>query len=171
MKQSFVTIATIGKPVGLQGAVWVNSFCDTLITNYLPWRIGHALDAATIYTQAHCKRFDADKNRLLIMLPEVTNKKTAQFLCHMSVWIEQTQLAALAVDEYYWHHLIGCEVIKQDTKESFGYVDHMMRQGSADIMVVISKIGKRVLIPFIQPQVICRVDIVACVIEVDWDYY
>ncbi|KAA1461413.1 ribosome maturation factor RimM, partial [Enterobacter hormaechei] len=83
------------------------------------------------------------------------------------------QLPELDTGDYYWKDLIGCQVIST-AGYNLGTVNDMMETGSNDVMVVKANLKdafgvKERLIPFLDGQVIKKVDLATKTIEVDWD--
>ena len=75
----------------------------------------------------------------------------------------------LAADDFYWHDLIGCEVVnEQDVK--LGKVKKIMETGANDVLVL--NPDNR-LLPYVWKQVIKSVNVEHKLIKVDWpeDYF
>ncbi|MCE1731900.1 ribosome maturation factor RimM, partial [Enterobacter hormaechei] len=75
--------------------------------------------------------------------------------------------------DYYWKDLIGCQVINT-TGYNLGTIHDMMETGSNDVMVIKANLKdafgiKERLVPFLDGQVIKKVDLATKTIEVDWD--
>ena len=79
----------------------------------------------------------------------------------------------LSEGEYYWSDLIGCQVVNLKGYQ-MGEVTELMETGSNDVLVVKAKLNdaygmKERLIPFLEGQVIKKIDLATSSIEVDWD--
>ena len=98
--------------------------------------------------------------------PELAGRFTG---CEVAV--EASELAELEAGEYYWHQLQGLRVINL-AGENFGRVGHLLETGANDVLVVEPEAGsiddRQRLIPLVWERVVRRVDLQACVIEVDW---
>jgi 16S rRNA processing protein RimM len=68
--------------------------------------------------------------------------------------------------EYYWHDLIGLQVVT-GSGVSLGNIVEMMETGANDVMIVDG--DRRRWVPFILPSVVTEVDVAAGVCRVDWD--
>lgn len=71
--------------------------------------------------------------------------------------IEENQLTDLEEDEYYYHEIVGCEVITVDN-ETLGIIKEILSPGANDVWVVQREKGKDLLIPFIH-DVVQEIDI------------
>ena len=70
--------------------------------------------------------------------------------------VAQEQLTELEEDEFYYHEIIGLEIVT-DEGEVLGKVTEILSPGSNDVWVVKQKGKKELLIPFIEP-VVYKVD-------------
>lgn len=73
--------------------------------------------------------------------------------------IGEHQLTELEEDEYYYHEIIGCEVVTGDD-EKIGEIKEILSPGANDVWVVSQPNGKDVFIPYIK-EVVTDVDIEA----------
>jgi len=78
----------------------------------------------------------------------------------------RSTLPATEAGEYYWHDLIGLQVVT-GSGVSLGNIVEMMETGANDVMIVDG--DRRRWVPFILPSVVTEVDVAAGVCRVDWD--
>ena len=71
----------------------------------------------------------------------------------MGVLVTRDSLPEIDAGEYYWHQLIGKEVINLDGN-SFGKVREMFSNGAQDVMVVSTPNNDEILIPIIADIVV-----------------
>jgi 16S rRNA processing protein RimM len=71
--------------------------------------------------------------------------------------IPESQLTPLDENEFYFHEIIGCEVLTLDG-ELVGKVKEILTPGANDVWVIKGKTGKELLIPYIE-QVVKEIDI------------
>ncbi|MFN7250865.1 MAG: ribosome maturation factor RimM [Anaerobacillus sp.] len=72
--------------------------------------------------------------------------------------VPEEQLSELADEEYYYHEIIGCNVVTEEGEE-LGKIKEILATGAKDVWVVQRKNGgKDLLLPYIE-QVIKGVDI------------
>jgi len=80
--------------------------------------------------------------------------------------IPRSALPATEKGEYYWHDLVGLQVTTT-TDVNLGRIIEMLETGANDVMVVQGE--RRRWVPFILPDVITEIDLVAGICRVDWD--
>lgn len=157
----------LGRIVGAHGVRgWVRVESHTQprqnIFQYQPWTLCHrgferSVDAA---------RGQSLGQRLIAHWPGLEDRSQAEALIGAEILVPRASLPPAAADEYYWVDLEGLRVVGV-TGFDFGSIDHMLATGSNDVMAVRGE--RERLIPFIQGDVVKRVDLEAGLIEVDWD--
>lgn len=95
----------------------------------------------------------------------IDDRDTAARLIGADVAVARADMPELAPGEYYWHDLVGLEVINRQGR-SLGRVGAMMETGANDVLVVQG--DRERLIPFVFGVIIERVDPAAGTISVDW---
>jgi 16S rRNA processing protein RimM len=75
-----------------------------------------------------------------------------------------SDLLELEEDQYYYHEIIGCNVVTDEGVE-LGIVTDILTPGANDVWVVTRPVGKPVLLPVID-DVVLKVDVAAKRIEV-----
>lgn len=149
---------------GVQGGIRLESHTEPRenIFDYLPWVLRHR-GTERIIASVHGR---AQGQRLVAQLPEIETRDQAEALIGAEIWIARDILPPPQADEYYWVDLEGLRVVGVDGVE-FGRISHMLATGSNDVMAVTGERNR--LIPFIQGDVVKRVDVDAGLVEVDWD--
>lgn len=156
----------VGKVSGVYGVKgWVKIYSHTQprenILDYNPWllRIGGSWQPFQVEAgKAHGKG-------VIAQLEGMTDRDQALLLRNAEIAISKDQLSGLEQDEYYWSDLIGLRVVNTDGIE-FGIIDSLFETGANDVIVV--KGEEERLIPFVQPDVVAKVDLEAGVMTVDW---
>ena len=107
--------------------------------------------------------------RLLLKINGIDNPEQARELVHSDLAVTRDQLPPLNEGEYYWHDLIGLEVLNQD-EISLGKVKQIAETGANDVLIINEEgEGKsRILIPLIMNVYVKQVDLIANTIHVDW---
>ena len=82
--------------------------------------------------------------------------------------VNRKDLPELSPNSYYWRDLIGFEVNNEDNL-NLGILDSFFETGSNDVMIVIGSNKNRMLIPFINVEVVKKVDLKKKIISVDWN--
>jgi len=159
-----IVMGKIAGVFGVQG--WCKVFSHTSprknILQYSPWYLKRNGDWQLINVQQGREQGKG----LVAQLEGIDDRDSAAALNGLEVAIKQSQLPKLAKDEYYWSDLIGLKV-ETVTGVSLGKVTNMMETGANDVLIV--KGDQERLIPFLQPDVVNKVDIETGLITVDWD--
>ena len=148
---------------GLQGWVKVFSYTNprTNILNYAPW---------SIKVDGNFQSIDITSGReqsktIVAHIKGIDNREDSQKFIGQDIYINKEQLPELTQGEYYWHELIGFDVINKD-EERLGTVDYFVETGANDVLVVKGK--KEYWIPYIEPFLV-SIDSKNNKILVDWD--
>jgi len=159
-----IVVGKIAGVFGVQG--WCKVFSHTSprknILQYSPWYLERNGEWQLINVQQGREQGKG----LVAQLEGINDRDAAAALNGLEVAIKQSQLPELPKDEYYWSDLIGLKV-ETVTGVSLGKVIDMMETGANDVLIV--KSDQERLIPFLQPDVVNKVDIEAGLIKVDWD--
>ena len=87
------------------------------------------------------------QNILIIKFVECSDRNTAEALKGTELFINKSELAAAAEDEFYYSDLIGLQVFDQDGKD-WGTIKNVANYGAEDIL----DIGE-FMVPFIKDAV------------------
>ena len=161
---NWVIVGRFGRTHGIKGNIIVHSFTEPYdnIKRYTPcyayidqqWR------------QIKFTHFDVKAKNIIAQVEGYETQEHDAKLTNVDIAIENGQLAALSTDEYYWHELVGMQVVNL-TGEKFGEVSAILPTGSNDVLVVQGE--RRHLIPYILEQFIISIDRKSRLITVDWD--
>ena len=166
-----LVLGKMGSTYGIRG--WLRVFSSTedaeSIFEYQPWFIQRAGKWQVIELEGW-KRHTQD---LIIKVKGVDDRDAANLLTNCEIVVDSKQLPVLEDGDYYWKDLFGCQVVTTSGYE-LGKIIDMMETGSNDVMVVKANLKdafglKERLIPFLDGQVIKKVDLATQTIEVDWD--
>lgn len=108
---------------------------------------------------------------IIVKLKGVEDRDAAALLTNFEIAVDSTQLPDLDNDEYYWKDLMGCHVVTSEGYD-LGTVIDMMETGSNDVLVIKANLKdafgiKERLVPFLDGQVIKKVDLSTKIIEVE----
>ena len=81
----------------------------------------------------------------VVALEGVADRNRAEELVGCQVWVAEEYLAPLADDEFYWHDVMGAEVVDQEGN-SLGNLTSLLAAGGTELMVV-QLDGNEMLIP------------------------
>ncbi|PIE44991.1 MAG: 16S rRNA processing protein RimM [Gammaproteobacteria bacterium] len=97
----------------------------------------------------------------------VNSRESASAYVGKILLIKNSDLPKLE-NEYYWHELIGLQVINQQG-QALGKIVEMMETGANDVMVINSDNGEEILIPYSLSHFVRCVDIKKGIMQVDWE--
>ncbi len=166
-----IILGKMGAAYGIRG--WLKVFSSTeaaeSIFDYQPWFI----QRAGKWHQVELESWRYHNQELIIKVKGIDDRDTATQLTNCEITVDSAQLPELDDSDYYWKDLMGLQVVNVDNYE-MGKVTDMMETGSNDVLVVKANLKdafgvKERLIPFLDEQVIKKVDLATGVIEVDWD--
>lgn len=162
--QHWVDIGNVTGVFGLKGWVRVYSYTAPRknILDYSPWflyRDGEYIRYNVVDGACHGRG-------IIVKLEGVDNPEEAAELKATKIQVSRDQLGPLEQGEYYWIDLEGLNVVTE-SGELLGDVDHLIETGANDVLVV--KGERERLLPFVQGQVIKKIDMKAGKIIVDWD--
>ena len=148
---------------GLQGWVKVFSYTNprTNILNYSPWSIKVDGNFQSIVITSGREQ----SKTIVAHIKGIDNREDSQKFIGQDIYINKEQLPELTQGEYYWHELIGFDVINK-YEEQLGTVDYFVETGANDVLVVKGK--KEYWIPYIEPFLV-SIDSKNNKILVDWD--
>jgi 16S rRNA processing protein RimM len=160
----WVIVGRFGRAHGIKGFVTVHSFTDPRenILRYTDW---HAyIDKC--WQPLKILHLEVNNKSILAQIEGYREREHVANLTNVEIAISRAQLPSLNVGEYYWHQLVGLEVIDQQDR-SLGKVVEIMPTGANDVLVVEGE--KRHLIPYLPGQFVVDVDLIQKRIKVDWD--
>ena len=164
MATDLINVGKISGVFGIKGWFKVFSFTDVRedILTFSPWTLKKGEQ-----TQIH-KVVDGglQGKAIVAKLEGIEGRNQAEALIGWQIFITPDQLPKPKQGEYYWSDLTGLAV-ETVSGLSLGIVDHLLETGANDVVVV--KGERERAIPFLQPQVIVQVDLVAGKMIVDWD--
>ena len=160
----WLIIGRFGRPHGIKGFVTVVSFTEPRenILDYANWHV--CLNNQ--WQPLNVLNTSVNNKLILAQIEGYTEREQVARLTNLDIAIKRSQLAPLNPDEYYWHDLVGMQVINKDG-HTLGTVSEIMATGSNDVLIVNGE--QRHLIPFLPDDVIIKIDAGQRIITVDWD--
>ena len=151
---------------GIKGWLKISSYCrpKEQILEYVSWHLSLNNDS---------KVYHLDEGRphgrtVVARLSGVDTRSGAEALRHAQIWIPAASLPELPAGEYYWHQLIGLDVVTVASLQ-LGRVVDLMETGAHDVLVVGRESGNdEILIPYVRGEVVKGVDLERQQIVVDW---
>jgi len=164
LAEQYINVGEISGVFGVKGWVKVFSFTQPRenILSYSPWRLKKGSEIRDVEVLSG----KLQGKVVVAALKNISDREIAASLSGYKILINQDLLPEPATDEYYWHELIGLEVINQQN-ESLGTVGSILETGANDVLVI--KGDRERLIPFLQPQTVMNIDLETGIMQVDWD--
>lgn len=163
-QENWIIIARFGRPHGVKGFVTVHSFTEPRdnVLKYADWHafINHKWQPIKLL------HAEVQSKSIIVQIEGYPGRDSAAHLTNVEIAVQKDQLKELEPGEYYWHQLIGMNVINQKG-ESFGKVIEIIPTGSNDVLVVEG--DKKHFIPYLLGQFILDIDANQQVITVEWD--
>jgi 16S rRNA processing protein RimM len=167
-KNKQVCIANIGKPRGLSGEFFLNSFCSPK-ENILHYIDDIFIDNENKLSIEYIKK---NSSKFLAKLKNIDSVDEIKEYTNTKLYISSENLPKLKSQEVYWHDLKGMIVIGLNKNEILGEVKELNNFGANDYLIVkpspYSVDEKERLIPFIKEKFIDSVDKKERVLKVYW---
>jgi len=161
---AWLVVGRFGRPHGIKGFITVHSFTEPRdnILQYTNWHAvlkqqRQPLDLLQIETN--------DKG-ILVQVAGYPEREQVANLTNLDIAVSAVQLPSLQPGDYYWHELIGMEVISAQGS-TLGKVIEILSTGSNDVLVIEGI--KRHLIPYLPGRFVLEVNKEQKLIKVDWD--
>jgi 16S rRNA processing protein RimM len=106
--------------------------------------------------------------RLMAELSEIDAREAAEELRGTRLFTERELLPEPEPGSYYWHDLMGLEVVNRDGR-ALGRVTGFIDAGAHDVVQVEGVDGPPVLVPFVPGRYVVSVDLDGGRLDVDWE--
>ena len=171
MSENKIVVGKLGATYGIRGWLKVFSYTDNAesIFDYSPW----FLDQKGKWVEHKVESWKRHGQGYVCKLAGLDVREDAPLMTHFEIAIDPAVLPELSEDEFYWRELFGMQVVTTKGYD-LGVVLDILETGSNDVLVVKANLKdafgqKERLIPYLEEQVIIKVDREAQRIEVDWD--
>ena len=162
-----ICVGSIGKPRGLKGEFFLNSFCDPKqnICNYSNFIIENNPDLKISFIRQANGKF-------ISKVDAFDNVDDIKKYTNLNIFIIKTELPELNGEEYYWHDLVGMNVIDITNNDNLGIVAEVVNYGSNDILEIKpseSSVDENLRkIPYVKGVFIKKVELNKNIIKVEW---
>lgn len=142
---NLVRVGRVGKAHGIKGELKVRPDFG------LPEDFRHFAEVSLVDPETDARRdYKVSRCRplakiVVLQLDGIDDRTTAEALNGAEVWIDKKSLPDLAAGDYYWHDLVGLQVVTEDGRK-LGRVETILATGGHDILVVLDG-GREYLIP------------------------
>lgn len=142
---NLVRVGRVGKAHGIKGELKVRPDFG-LPEDFLHYRevalFRPGTDSRQDYQVSRCR---PQAKSVVLQLDGIDDRTMAEALCGSEVWIDKDSLPDLAAGDFYWHDLVGLQVVTEEGRK-LGRVDTILATGGHDILVVVGD-GREYLIP------------------------
>ena len=166
-----IVMGKLGSTYGIRGWLKVFSYTDNAesIFDYSPWY----LNQKGKWVEYKVESWKRHGQGYVCKLAGLDVREDAQLMTNFEIAIDPASLPELSEDEFYWRELFGMQVFTTKGYD-LGEVTDLLETGSNDVLVIKANrkdaFGqKERLVPYLEEQVIKKVDREARRIEVDWD--
>ena len=166
--QQFMVLGRIGAPFGLKGFSHVYSFMEVPedLLAFPEWGLGIN---GELQGKQIIESIKPHGDHFIAKFKDSQTCDDAACYTNLDIMLPRGVLPELPQGEYYWSELIGMQVINQQD-ELLGIVTEMRTTGANDVLVVKAnqQAKSQILIPFVQPTYVLKVDMPNQAIRVDW---
>jgi 16S rRNA processing protein RimM len=168
-KNNLICIASIGKPKGLKGEFFLNSFCNPAenILNY-----SNIIIEANKLANFNIEYIKKVNSKFISKVINIDNVDDIKKFTNLKLYISKEELPKLEVGQVYWHDLIDLNVIDFDSGDILGQVQDLNNFGSNDCLEIIptkdSVDNIKRLIPFVENKIIKSIEKEKSIIYVNW---
>lgn len=161
---NLIVVGRFGRVHGIKGFITINSYTEPRdnILRYTDW---HAFIDQQ-WQRLELSHIEVTNKHLLVQVAGYQEREQIASLTNKEIGVSKEQLPTLAIGEFYWHQLIGMNVVDQQGSV-LGEVVEILATGSNDVLIV--KGEKRLLIPYLPGRSVVNVDLHQRQIIVDWD--
>lgn len=150
MAEKWFNVGKIVNTHGIRGEVRVISKTDFAEERYAPGNTLYifkegANEPIKVVVDSH----RIHKNFDLLTFEGMHSIQDVEHFKGSLVKIDETQLTELDEGEFYFHEIIGCKMYT-DQMEEIGTIREIIATGANDVWVVKRKVGKDLLIPYIE---------------------
>ena len=160
-----ISVGEIAGVFGIKGWVKVFSLTDPRenILTYSPWILKKGSEVKEV------KLIDGKRQgkSVVARIEGISDPNVAEAICGWEILINKSQLPETEDGVYYWADLVGL-LVQTEQGVNLGVVDYLLETGANDVLVVKDDEQER-LIPFINGQVIKKIDLDGKQMIVDWD--
>ena len=167
---NYICIASVGKPRGLIGEFFINSFCTPKenLLNYNSFYIQDNL--IKDFKIEYIKKINSKMYAKIFGIDDIDSIKK---YTNLNIFINKDSLPEAEENEAYWYELIGMKVIDVKSKDILGIVENLNNYGANVCLELIptqeSIDDQNRLIPFVIDKFISSINREESTIFVNWD--
>lgn len=143
--EHLIRVGRVGKAHGIKGEIKVRPDFGQP-EDFLYYREVSLVNPGTDFQQDYkVSRCRPLAKTVVLQLEGVGDRTMAEALSGTEVWVDKKTLPELAPGDFYWHDLVGLQVVTESGRK-LGRVDTLLATGGHDILVVLGG-GREYLIP------------------------
>ena len=160
----WVVVGRFGRPHGVKGYITVNSFTEPRenILQYTNWHIHQD----NIWLPLTLRDSLVNIKHVLVKVENYCEREEVAALTNREIAIHSKQLPELAAGEYYWHQLLGMQVVTT-SGHVLGEVKEILATGAHDVLVIQG--SRRHLVPYVLGKFVISINDDSHQIIVEWD--
>ena len=162
-------VGRISGVYGVQGWLKITSYTRPKenIFTYSPWLI----HVNNVWQEICVEESQQRGQRLMVKMFGIDSPEEARGYNQCDLAVTHEQLLPLQEGKYYWHDLIGLEVLNQD-EICLGTIREIAETGANDVLVIKGdgEDKARILIPLVMNVYVKQVDMIAKTMHVDWQF-
>lgn len=167
-----VVLGKLGKSYGLKGWQLFHSYLEEplKLAEYSSLSMRPSQSDDENWQSVSLDGIRSDGKKYLIHLQGIQNPEQAAAFCHYELGVPRPELPSPPPGSYYWHDLIGAQVINTagDREVPLGSIASLQRAGGKDLMVIKAD-DKTTYIPFVAPDYVCSVQLDEGIVRVRWE--
>lgn len=146
----FLQIGQLRKPHGIRGEINLH-----LSANFpLELGVGSALYIGSIRQLYRIDTVRAAGNHLIVSFRGISDREVVQNLTNQNVFVQESQLPERAIEEFYFHEVVGMDV-QNENGEVIGKIQDILSTGANDVYIIKPTHGEEeILIPAISSVVL-----------------
>jgi 16S rRNA processing protein RimM len=162
LNKDLVTVGKIEKAFGLRGELRVHP--EVFYEDFVKFQKFIVISPKGGKKVLQVERFRSGAgNTIIIKFKGIDSREVAEKLAGLNLLVPEEELPGTDVDEFYVKDLIGCKIFH--LSQEVGLVSDYLAQGKIGSLVVMTKEGVEILIPFVK-RFIEKIDLEKKEIEV-----
>ena len=165
-----IVMGKIGAVHGVRGDVKIHSFTDPM-ENLFDNPLWYLRRDGKVMKQVKLTSARSQGKGLVAHIEGLDDREVARTWTGYEICVPRSELPSLEEGDYYWHQLIGLEVVNQQ-QQLLGKVNHLLETGANDVLVVRPCTGsldeRERLLPYTDDCVV-QIDLAQGRMSVEWD--
>ncbi|QJC37085.1 16S rRNA processing protein RimM [Enterobacteriaceae endosymbiont of Donacia vulgaris] len=167
-----ITLGKFGKIYGIKGWIRLFSYTQNKKNIFFYKKLFILNNIKNIFF-IKVNQYIKKKKFFIVQINNINSPNEISNFIHHKIYIFKHELVKYKnKQEYYWNDIIGCHVLNIN-KIYFGKIINIIETKIYDIIIIKSNNlymkNKKILIPFIKPNIIKSIDLINRIIKVNWN--